>query len=121
MDCTGGGFRLIDLAAAAAAAAAADGFAGDVGALRSSTPPYGSGPVEAGREVIMGGERLLVLPPLRLVAVVLLGPADPLEWTDVVDGGRLGTELVMIGGACERDPLPGDDDRPGEARAISSS
>ena len=82
MDCIGGGggFRLIDFAAAAAAAAAADGFAGDVGALRSSTPPNGgSGPVEAGREVIMGGERLRVLPPLRLVAVVLLGPADPLE------------------------------------------
>ena len=82
MDCIGGGgFRLIDLAAAAAAAAAAEGFAGDVGALRSSNPPNGSGPgpVDSGREVIIGGDRLLVLPPLRDVAVVLLGPADPLE------------------------------------------
>jgi hypothetical protein len=42
--------------------------------------------------VILDGERLRVLPPLLLMAVVLGGPVpaptDPLECTDVVDGGR---------------------------------
>lgn len=113
--------REIDLAAAAAAAAAAEGFGGEGGARRSSMAPYCSGPVEAGREVIIGGERLRVLPPLRLVAVVLRGPVEPFEWTDVVDGGRYGTELVMIGGGCGRDPFPGEDETIGDDRDDSSS
>lgn len=44
----------------------------------------------------MGGDRLLVLPPRRLVAVVLRGP-EPLECMDDVEGGLAGMALVING------------------------
>lgn len=67
---------MIDLAAAAAAAAAAEGLAGEGGGgapLLSPTADgvYGSGGAEPGRLIIVGGDLQRVLPPRRLVAVVL--------------------------------------------------
>ena len=66
------------MAAAAAAAAAADGFPTEVGCVRLSSfgvVDSNCGPVDGGRfDIIIGGDRLRVLPPRRLVAVVLRGP-----------------------------------------------
>jgi len=92
--------RVIDLAAAAAAAAAADGFVADGGGgRRSSLGGYESncGPVDGGRlDIIIGGDRLRVLPPRRLVAVVLRGPELLAECTDAADGGLAGNVFVIM-------------------------
>lgn len=46
----------------------------------------------------MGGDLHLVLPPLRLVAVVRGGPlAEATECTEADEGGLCGVELVMMG------------------------
>ena len=56
------------------------------------------GPLDPGRLPMVGGDRHLVLPPLRLVAVVRGGPfPEATECTDATDGGRCGVELVMMG------------------------
>ena len=91
---------MIDLAAAAAAAAAADGFPSVGWERRSSFGVTDSncGPVDGGRfDIIIGGERLRVLPPRRLVAVVLRGPELLAECTDAEEGGRAGIAFVIIG------------------------
>ena len=90
------------MATAAAAAAAADGFPTEVGCVRLSSlgvvVDSNCGPVDGGRfEIIIGGDRLRVLPPRRLVAVVLRGPELLAEWTDAEDGGRAGMAFVIIG------------------------
>jgi hypothetical protein len=47
---------------------------------------------------MVGGDRHLVLPPLRLVAPTVRA-GELLECTDAEEGGRLGVAFVMIG-AC---------------------
>lgn len=47
---------------------------------------------------MVGGDRHLCLPPLRLVAVVRGGaPVELVECTDAAEGGLLGVEFVIIG------------------------
>jgi hypothetical protein len=47
---------------------------------------------------MVGGDRHLVLPPLRLVApTVRDGVRELLECTDAEEGGRLGVAFVMMG------------------------